>query len=73
MITIIRVLTIIFALSGLLGYEYGLFLTICALGILNIVYGVESFQNKKQVNAISSMLVGLCVLLFSVVQFCKKM
>lgn len=69
MITIIRVVTIIFALSGLLGYEHGLVLTICSLGVLNIVYGVEFYQNKQQGKAISSLLVGVCVLLFAVVRF----
>lgn len=72
MITIIRVITIIFALSGLLGYKHGLGLTIFSLGVLNIVYGADFLKNKQQGKAISSMLVGVCVLLFAVVRLGLK-
>lgn len=68
LIMIIRVIIIAFALATLLGYEHGLIFTISLLGALNIIYGMEFYKSKQKGKAISSVLMGVCILLLAVVQ-----
>lgn len=71
-INIVRVMTAIFAVSGLLGYENGLIFTIISLGALNIAYGVEFYKKRQRGQAVSSALIGVCILVIAAVQIIQK-
>ncbi len=65
---IIRMAAIVALLAGLFGYTYSTLLAICMLGLLNIAYGIEFWMNKEWKKTVSSMVIGVCVLILAFLQ-----